>query len=357
LVVAVASLLPESSTLTITQSNKPGAHLSALVALILLAYVLGNRNRKGSPAARAKAIPVYCGVALFMAATVLGGTAFAHVANALSVSRSFYGVLTIVPQNMDDPARAAYCERHGRIVHGCQLRAAGDRETPTVYYGPASGVGLAMLQAGALASSIHANLRIGVVGLGVGTIAAYGKQGDTFRFYEINPDVIRIASDRRYFTFLSDSPARIEVIPGDARLSLEQELAQHQQQEFDVLVIDAFSGDAIPVHLLTLEAFGIYLSHLKKPSGILAIHITNSYLDLRPAVFAAARRLGLHAIPVHSAGDGRATTASEWVLLSTGDNLQQSDAAGRGDVGQAGDVRAIRPWTDDYSNLIQILKR
>ena len=357
LVVAVASLLPESSTLTITQSNKPGAHLSALVALILLAYVLGNRNRKGSPAARAKAIPVYCGVALFMAASVLGGTAFAHVANAISVSRSFYGVLTVVPQNMDDPARAAYCERHGRIVHGCQLRAVDDRKTPTVYYGPASGVGLAMLQAEALASSLHSNLRIGVVGLGVGTIAAYGKPGDTFRFYEINPEVIRIASDRRYFTFLSDSSARIEVIPGDARLSLEKELEQHQQQDFDVLVIDAFSGDAIPVHLLTLEAFGVYLSHLKKPSGILAIHITNSYLDLTPAVFAAARRLGLHAIPVHSVGDGRATSASEWVLVSEGDNLPQSHAAGRGDVGQAGSVRAIRPWTDDYSNLIQILKR
>ena len=356
-VVAMAALLPESAALTVTRSNKPGSHISVLIAIVLMAYVLSNRNRKDSPGAREKAAPVYCAVALLLAAIVLAGTAFAHVANALAVSRSFYGVLSIVPQNMDDPARAAYCLKHGRVVHGCQLRAEDSRGTPTTYYGPSSGVGIAILRTSGAMSPIRGNLRIGIVGLGVGTIAAYGKPGDTLRYYEINPDVIRIANDRRYFSFLSDSPARIEVIAGDARLSLEHELEQHQRQDFDVLVIDAFSGDAIPVHLLTLEAFGIYLSHLKEPSGILAIHITNSYLDLRPVVFAAARRLGLQATSVHSAGDGKTTTDSNWVLVSMGVNLPQSEAAARGVAGQAVNVRTIRPWTDDYSNLLQILNR
>ena len=144
-ILTAAALLLESSTLTVTASSvNPAPTFPALVAFMLLAYVLGNRNRKGSLAARVKAAPVYCGAALLLAAIVLAGTAFAHVANTLSVSRSFYGVLTVFPQNMDDPSRAAYCERHGRIIHGCQLRAEDDRRTPTQYYGPASGVGLAI---------------------------------------------------------------------------------------------------------------------------------------------------------------------------------------------------------------------
>ncbi len=357
-VVAVAALLPESAALTITRSNKPSGHLSVLIALLLIGYVFLNRNRKGSQSAREKAAPVFCGVALLLAAIVLAGTAFAHVARALEVSRSFYGVLSAVPQNMDDPARAAFCMKHGRVVHGCQLRAEDGRETPTAYYGPASGVGMAILRLGAGGTSpIRQSLRIGAVGLGVGTIATYGKPGDTFRFYEINPDVIRMASDRRYFSFLSDSPAQIEVIPGDARLSLEHELEQVNPLNFDILIIDAFSGDAVPVHLLTLEAFGIYLRQIKKPSGVLAFQITNSYLDLKPVLFAAAKRLGLHAAWFHSQGDGRATTDNDWVLISTSDNLSRSNAATRGSASQTDPVRSIRPWTDDYSNLIQILNR
>ena len=328
-VVAIAALLPETATLTITKSNNPAGHFSAFVALALIAYAFSNRNRTGSTKAREKAAPVYCTAALLLTAIALGGTAFAHVANAIAVSRNFYGVLSVVAQNTDGPTRAAYCLKHGRIVHGCQLRAKDDRQTPTAYYGPASGVGVAILHtASATSRSARGSLRIGIVGLGVGTIAAYGKPGDTLRFYEINPDVIRIASDQRYFSFLSGSPARIEMVPGDGRLSLEHEFDVHEEQDFDVLVIDAFSGDAVPVHLLTLEAFETYVRSLKRSSGILAVHITNSYLDLRPVVFAAARRLGLQATWIHSAGDGRATSASNWVLLSTGNNLPRFDASG-----------------------------
>ena len=356
-VVAVAALLPETAALTITKSNNPAGHLSAFVALGLVIYAFSNRNRTASTEARERAAPVYCGAALLLAAIALGGTAFGHVANAIVVSRSFYGVLSVVPQNMDDPTRPAYCLRHGRVFHGCQLRAEGAQETPTTYYGSTSGAGIAILHAASAVSPTRRNLRIGVVGLGVGTLAAYGKPGDTLRFYEINPDVIRIASDQRYFSFLSDSSARIEMVPGDGRLSLERELEQHEQQDFDVLVIDAFSGDAIPVHLLTLEAFKTYIKSLKTPSGILAIHITNTYLDLRPVVFAAAKRLGLQAIWIHSAGDGKTTSDSNWVLLSTPGNLQELDAAARRVGEDPGYARTIRPWTDDYSNLFQILNR
>jgi len=129
----------------------------------------------------------------------------------------------------------------GRVVHGFQLRSASGRRTPAAYFGPTSGAAVAINRANLAASPAQRNLRIGVLGLGVGTIAAYGKPGDIVRYYEINPDVIRIARDQRYFTFLSDSPARIEVIPGDGRLSLERELQQQEQNDLDVLIIDAFS--------------------------------------------------------------------------------------------------------------------
>ncbi len=356
-VVALAALLPESGVLARIRTNRSGSHVSAVVALVLVIYVLINRNRTDPNKAREKAAPVYCAAALLLAGIVLGGTALAHARNAILASRSFYGVLSVKPQNLDDPTRAAYSLVHGRVIHGFQLRAEGDRRTPTAYYSSTSGVGIAILHSALEVSRTHRGLRIGIVGLGTGTIAAYGKQGDLLRFYEINPDVIRIASDRRYFSFLSDSPARIEVIPGDARLSMERELEQHDQQDFDALVIDAFSGDAIPVHLLTLEGFEIYMKHLRKPSGVLCIHITNTYLDLKPVVLSAAKSLGLKAYLFHSDGDGRISKDSNWMLLSQGDDLSEAYLAGHGVASQAADAPAIRPWTDDYSNLLQIVSR
>ena len=270
LLVAVAAVLPESAAITVTQTHRLAGHSSVFVALALVLYAFINRNRGGSSkarAAKAKIAPVYCLVALYLTAMTLGGTALAHVRADVETSRTFYGVLSVRPQNMDDPTLAKYSMLHGRVFHGFQFRAEAERRTPTSYYGPSSGVGVAVRQATlSLASRGQAGLRIGVVGLGAGTVAAYGRAADHLRFYEINPDDIRIASDPRFFTFLSDSAAQIEVIPGDGRLSLERELAEHGSQDFDVLVIDAFSGDAIPVHLLTLEAFEIYRRSLKTSS-------------------------------------------------------------------------------------------
>ena len=136
------------------------------------------------------------------------------------------------------------------------------------------------------------------------------------RFYEINPQVLRLASDPRYFEYLHDSPAPVDVVLGDGRLSLERELAQGASEDYDVLVVDAFNGDAVPVHLLTIEAFELYLRRLKNPGGVLAVNVTNTFLDLRPVVVAAAERLGLASVWVHCDGNGRVSYTNDWVLVS-----------------------------------------
>ncbi len=354
-IVAVAALLPETAALANLRVSPPASHFPVFCALLLIVYALTNRKQEGSGRAREKIAPVYCAAALLFLAMVLVGTGFTHVRNAVTLSRNFYGVLAVSPQDSDQPDRTAFRLTHGRIVHGFQFRAQTLRDTPTAYYGPTSGVGVAIRCGASVSQAARRGLRIGVVGLGVGTIAAYGKLGDVIRFYEINPEVIRIASDPRYFTFLNDSPAKIEVISGDARLSMERELERNEAQNFDVLAIDAFSGDAIPVHLLTLEAFQIYLQELRGPSGILAIHITNTYLDLRPVIFAAAKHLGLKAAWIQSDGDGRTTSLSDWVLISQGGEIPTTDSTSEAVVGQRANIPAIRPWTDDYSSLRQIL--
>ena len=188
-----------------------------------------------------------------------------------------------------------------------------------------------------------------MVGLGTGTLAAYGRTGDLFRFYDINPKVVEIAHSE--FSFLKDSPARTEVVLGDARLSLEREA----DQNFDILALDAFSSDAIPVHLLTVEAFRAYLRHLK-PGGILAVHISNRYLELVPVVQQAARSIGLEIRQVENDDDDDAGVyRSDWMLLSA------SPAAFEGKFVREGAEKLesepnVRLWTDDYSDLYRILK-
>ncbi len=356
-VLGMAVLLPESVVLAGGNVNSLTSYVSASVALLLMVYLLVNRNRTGSNKAREQAAPLFCAVALLVVAGILVATAMAQVRDAASVSRNFYGMLAVRPRDFNDPQRAAFSLAHGRVLHGFQLRAPAERRTPTAYYAADSGVGRAILGSAAESTVGHRQLRIGVVGLGVGTIAAYGQPGDTIRFYEINPEVVRIASDRRYFTFLSDCPAKVEVIVGDARLAMEREVERNERQNYDVLAIDAFSGDAIPVHLLTLEAFEIYLRQLRKPSGILAIHVTNSYVDLRPIVLAAANHFGLKTVSVHSSGDGRAAESADWMLLSQDSKILEFDNTGSANGEQIPRSRLIRPWTDDYSNLLQILSR
>lgn len=355
-VVGIAILLPESAALAQGQLHQPITYISVLVVVFIVLFVVANRNQKPASKAREQVAPIFCGIALLVFAGVLVMNAREQIRYTVSLSRNFYGVLAVSKQNENDPERAAYSLVHGRIVHGYQMRAPNERRSPTAYYARDSGVSLAILRSAAAPSMVGKGLRIGVVGLGVGTIAAYGNAKDRIRFYEINPAVIRLASDQTYFTFLSDSTAMIEIIPGDARLSMQRELDQNERQEFDVLVIDAFSGDAIPVHLLTQEAFEIYFRQLRRPSGILAIHVTNTYLDLRPVVIGAAEHFGYKAVWVHSRGDGRLSEGAEWVLLSRNSLPLGSDLGGSELSKDSSSSRDNRPWTDDYSNLLQILK-
>lgn len=199
-------------------------------------------------------------------------------------------------------------------------------------------------------------MRVGVLGLGIGTLAAYGLPGDVYRFYEINPVVIQLAEgEGGYFTYLHDSSAKIEIVPGDARISLEQEIKEGDQQNYDILVLDVFSSDAIPVHLLDKESFDAYLQHLK-PDGILAIHITNSYLDLIPVVWTLADHFDLSRVVVDDPGDYDTHSRSIWMLLSQDPHRLEIPEIQSRAKNLDGYTSEVRLWTDDYSNLFQILK-
>lgn len=265
----------------------------------------------------------------FVAATRLTAPA-----GTLLRQRNFYGTLRVIDSGTSQAAvRALY---NGTILHGMQFLSAGQSRLPTTYYGPRSGAGLA------LDSRRKSNLRAGVIGLGVGTLAAYGRAGDSFRFYELNPAVIQVAS--MYFRFLNESAAATEVVAGDGRLALERE----PPQNFDVLILDAFSGDSIPVHLLTRQAFEVYFRHLR-PGGIVAVHVTNRYLDLAPVVDALAAALQKQVRIIHSGADPPSGIyAADWSLVA--DNLDEWPSRPQ--------TLALKltPWTDDYSNLFRILK-
>jgi spermidine synthase len=257
-------------------------------------------------------------------------------------SRNFYGTIKVGDIGKDNERYRRLA--HGAITHGGQYLAAEKKRWPTSYYGQASGAGI-----GLVASRNGGRQRVGVVGLGTGTMAAYCRAGDYYRFYEINPLVIKSAKSE--FTYLSDCPAEMAIVQGDARLSLERE----QPQAFDVLILDAFSGDSIPVHLLTREAFAVYFKHLKA-GGILAVHTSNLHLDLVPIVKLAAYHFGKYAWRVNSPADAsKRIGRAEWVLMSSRPHHLKAD----GITALASDTvtpSAIEPWTDDYSSIYGILK-
>jgi hypothetical protein len=261
-------------------------------------------------------------------------------AGSRELVRNFYGGLRIVDKDTGDPERAMRMQVHGVIKHGEQFLHPDKRRWPTSYYGEQSGAAVAFRH------SRRSPLRAGIIGLGAGTLATYGQPGDVFRFYEINPEVIRQA--RQQFTFLADSQARIEVVPGDARLQLEQE----QPQNFDVLVVDAFSGDSVPVHLLTREAFEIYFRHLH-PGGVLALHLSNVYMNLPPVAFTIADSLGVESRLVTTRDDPeRGAGAATWVLVTANHEFLKRSGLEQDTRPQ---VRAPL-WTDDYSSPWKLIE-
>jgi SAM-dependent methyltransferase len=262
------------------------------------------------------------------------------VQGAYRMTRNFYGVLRVTQDGKPGDACATRTLVNGTITHGAQFLCGELRRKPLTYYGTHSGVAVA------IEYTRRSSQRVGVIGLGTGTIAAYGRAGDYYRFYEINPKVAEIA--HRDFTYLSDSPAFIDVILGDARLSLERE----PPQNFDVLAVDAFTSDSIPVHLLTLECFRVYFKHLQ-PDGILAVHVSNRNLDLAPVVERIATALDKDSLLVDNDYDENLIHAATWVLVGSRGRFRDATFV----PGQPIPPRLrLRLWTDDYSNLFQILK-
>lgn len=256
--------------------------------------------------------------------------------------RNFYGVLRVKEYGTEGEEDHLRRLLHGTIMHGEQYMNGSKRQELTSYYQVTSGIGkaIASKQAGG-------PIRVGVVGLGTGTLAGYGRKGDFYKFYDINPAVVTIA--RSDFKYLGDSEAKIEVALGDARLTLERDAPE----KFDVLAVDAFSSDSIPVHLITREALAVYLRHMK-PGGIIAFHVSNRFLNLGPVVGQLARISGAHAVSVYEKGE-EDRTQSDWVLVSL-DRKALEDKVIK-DVSEPVEERPLwRLWTDDYNNLVQILK-
>ncbi len=290
--------------------------------------------------------------AMLVSAAVVGGTVWGaskaiddQVAGARVMLRNFYSVLKTQDYDTPVPFRSMV---NGGITHGGQLLDPEMRLRPGSYFGPDSGYGRMF------ASLPHAPRKVGVIGLGAGSIIAYGRKGDTFRFYEINPQVVELA--RREFTFMSATPAGVEVVLGDGRLSLERE----PSQQFDVLAMDAFSGDSIPLHLLTREAMAIYMRHLK-PGGVLAFQATNRFIDIAPVVAGLAAEYELRAVLISDeAGDeqegpGYWISSTDQILVTSNRELLGAKAIREGGKPLAADP-GFPIWTDNFNNLLRVLK-
>ena len=246
---------------------------------------------------------------------------------------------------------------HGRTQHGVQFLDPEKRHIPTTYYGHPSGIGVAIEHHPRRLSTDpqQRTLRIGVVGLGCGTLAAYGEKGDTIRFYEINPEVLRLSDE--YFTYRKDAVAAgadVQMALGDARINMERELADGQSQQFDVLAIDAFSSDAIPMHLLTVECVELYLKHLK-PDGLLCVHISNRFLDLSGVVQGIADKLGRKCSFIESEADlQESLNVATWVIVTNNDDFNDNPDVDKF-VEPPNAKRRPIVWTDDYGSMWQVL--
>src|SRR5262245_541498 len=284
-------------------------------------------------------------VVLVATTTLVGMNIKEYLANTRVMVRNFYGVVRTRDFAQPVAFRAMY---HGAINHGGQLLDPALRREPSSYFGRSSGYGRAF------ASLPNAPRRVGVIGLGAGAIAAYSRAGDVFRFYEIDPQVMNVAAQE--FTFLTDSTARVEVVLGDGRLSLERET----DQRFDLLAIDAFSGDSIPMHLLTREAMATYVRHIK-PDGVIVFQATNRFVDIAPVVERLAASFGLTAVLIADwpSGDDGANywlSGTDQIIVTRNQTLLQAQP-----IASAASLLPARPdfrvWTDDFYNLARILKR
>jgi hypothetical protein len=273
----------------------------------------------------------------------------------VTIERNFYGTVYVTKMGEgEDEGRALY---NGRIWHGFQYLNPARQLEATTYYVDGTGAALAVKQN----PRAGQGLRVAVIGLGTGSMAAHASKGDDFTFYDIDPKVVKVA--RTYFTYLEKNRAGAEnthVVLGDARISMERELKEKGSQNYDVIVLDAFSSDAIPAHLLTDESFALYEQHLRKdesgkPSGVVAIHISNRYLDLEPVCAAIANKYGYKTLNVHKSEEGGATdTGSDWVLVSKNEQFMNNPAVK--ELGEPLKPEKELLWTDQFTALFPILK-
>jgi len=280
--------------------------------------------------------------------------------------RDFFGTLAVFERNEDNPLTHYHVIKHGTITHGSQFTNERRRREPLTYYSRLSGVGRAIDYYRRELESDQ--MRVGVVGLGSGTMAAYVDGGDSIAFYEINPDVLKITESGRWFTYLQDARQRgaeCDIRLGDARLTLRRELELDLPQNYHVIVLDAFSGDSVPAHLLTVEAFELYLKHLSGGStagdsqspggqdGAILVHISNRYLDLAPLAFGIAEHFGLHAVCIKNEDDGTNNIySSDWVVLTRNKKLADELAHFASEIDHTPTIL----WTDTHSSLFDVLK-
>lgn len=319
--------------------------LAATGLLTLAAWI----SRQPSARLTARRSILLAGSLLLLCAAV----AYASLGDAkhtVVTVRSFFGVSRVADNDPDQPWHNRTL-KHGRTQHGLQFQGPDTRHWPTAYFGRSTGAGILLDHHPR--RSAGQPLSIGIIGLGAGTLAAYGRPGDKITFYEIDSAVLRLAQE--YFTFLSDSEAEIHYVLGDARVSLEREAAQGRAGDLDVLIVDAFSSDAVPTHLLTEECGQVYRARLA-PGGVLAMHLSNRHVDLLRVARGLAAELQMQAILVSSADDpGAGVLAADWVLFAN-DTQFLGDPVVKKAQTAWDDSQPPVVWTDDYSSLWQVLR-
>jgi len=316
-----------------------------LIAVCLIAIGILLRERKAWSRFPWTAMVFFSVIVLFLLSVIA-----THVpSHTIFRSRNFYGAVSV--RSLPGPhGWVRHSLLHGRIAHGVQILHSPVESKPVSYYAKEGGVGYAMQRFS------FRPYRIGVIGLGAGMMCTYAQTGDYLKFYEINSDVVKIARNPEFFSYLSACSATVDMVMGDARISMERELKSGKPQNFDVLVIDAFNGDSVPVHLLTREAFKVYLAHLA-PAGIIAVNVSNTYLDLVPAVWAQKKHFDLDGAVIFCRKNYRTCAdASNWVLLSRDSSFflmpEIRKVALRTDV-----IRQVEGWTDDYSSLLPAVRK
>ncbi len=323
-----------------------------LHAGLVLTFILVAANLVGGGGGKRRVLSVAASfVLLALLSIFLGRNVYLQVKGSVDARRNFYGVLRVYEYYLGEPDHQKELY-HGRIDHGHQFMSDPFDRIPSSYFGKHSGAGVFFRMHPSRDPSNPQPMKIGVLGLGIGTLASYAQPGDGVRFYEINPDVEMLA--RQHFLYLEHCPGKVEVVLGDGRMELERELERGEPQQFDVLFLDAFSGDSIPMHLLTREAFEIYERHLK-PGGHVVAQITNQHVDLTDPLRVLAADLGKEIIRVEAPPREAWELYSSWVVIGNDRTvIDRIQAAGYVTEWERKEPKPVR-WTDDYSNLMPVL--